>query len=406
MGGVTPHGIRYPDGASKAKNLGPELKLMAEDIDYYIGSYLSPTGPIRQIIIGVAEEIVPPIVDEYLDGLHIVEAGVAEGSRTTLGKVPMRWMHSEIDEPYSDTYSSTYVANRVDTEKKWGDVPLLSADGRIRDEQVPTDVARLTGDGTLPDEQIPDTIARRSDIPNVPPVIQGVAQPPGMPVFEARLALSQPAEEALAMVYAGSSTTAAEPGYVNRLTRLFQIRRWNEATVSSSQWSPDATFTEHTAAGIHGYSAGQNGTRAHDYLTDAECDRIAALRPAMLLHMVGANDYTNQTDPSSYETSLRARLDYLDNVLTSPCQHVLVQAYAKPSASAPTWEIGHYLAALQTIANDRRDTICVDLSEEYAAVGVLKGGNDPLGLISADGTHQTSTGDRFMSSRLADHLTP
>ena len=34
MGGVTPHGIRYPDGASKAKNLGPELKTMAEDIDW------------------------------------------------------------------------------------------------------------------------------------------------------------------------------------------------------------------------------------------------------------------------------------------------------------------------------------------------------------------------------------
>ena len=67
MGGVTPHGIRYPDGASKAKNLGPELKTMAEDIDFYIGSYLSPTGPIRQIIIGVAEEVVPPIVERELE---------------------------------------------------------------------------------------------------------------------------------------------------------------------------------------------------------------------------------------------------------------------------------------------------------------------------------------------------
>lgn len=79
MGGVTPHGIRYPDGASKAKNLGPELKLMAEDIDTYIGSYLIPTGPIRQIIIGVAEEIVPPMVEELVppivEGI-LEEAGI------------------------------------------------------------------------------------------------------------------------------------------------------------------------------------------------------------------------------------------------------------------------------------------------------------------------------------------
>jgi len=71
MGGVTPSGIRYPDGASKAKNLGPELKTMAEDIDTYIGSYLKPTGPIRQIVIGITQEIVPPmippLVEEYLE---------------------------------------------------------------------------------------------------------------------------------------------------------------------------------------------------------------------------------------------------------------------------------------------------------------------------------------------------
>ncbi|MGO2091376.1 MAG: sialate O-acetylesterase [Microbacterium gubbeenense] len=78
MGGVTPHGIRYPDGASKAKNLGPELKLMAEDIDWYIGSYLTPTGPIRQIIIGVAEEVIPPLVAPAVNEA-LEDRGIREG---------------------------------------------------------------------------------------------------------------------------------------------------------------------------------------------------------------------------------------------------------------------------------------------------------------------------------------
>lgn len=77
MAGVTPNGIHYPDGASKAKNLGPELERMANDIDTYIGSYLIPTGPIRQIVIGITEEIVPPmippLVEEYLDGKGFVD---------------------------------------------------------------------------------------------------------------------------------------------------------------------------------------------------------------------------------------------------------------------------------------------------------------------------------------------
>lgn len=46
MSGVTPHGIRYPDGASKAKNLGPELKQMAEDIDGFIDDKFDASDPL------------------------------------------------------------------------------------------------------------------------------------------------------------------------------------------------------------------------------------------------------------------------------------------------------------------------------------------------------------------------
>lgn len=57
MSGVTSHGIRYPDGASKAKNLGPELKQMAEDIDNFIDDQIDPTGPLRDVVEAVAESV-------------------------------------------------------------------------------------------------------------------------------------------------------------------------------------------------------------------------------------------------------------------------------------------------------------------------------------------------------------
>lgn len=81
MTGVTPHGIRYPDGASKAKNLGPELQTMAEDIDTFIDEQIDAQNPL---FAQMAEEA----VDEELSTRDLVEGGdprlLAEGQ-------PDRW---------------------------------------------------------------------------------------------------------------------------------------------------------------------------------------------------------------------------------------------------------------------------------------------------------------------------
>lgn len=88
MAGVTPNGIHYPDGASKAKNLGPELQQMAEDIDTYIGSYLQPNGPIRQVVIDIAEDVVadlvPPAVADEVDRLDLIKGPGPEDSLRAL----------------------------------------------------------------------------------------------------------------------------------------------------------------------------------------------------------------------------------------------------------------------------------------------------------------------------------
>lgn len=75
MGGVTPNGIRYPDGTSKAKNLGPELKTMAEDIDGWVGSHLDPNGPLRDVIEDITDDLVPPLVEQELTDARIVRFG-------------------------------------------------------------------------------------------------------------------------------------------------------------------------------------------------------------------------------------------------------------------------------------------------------------------------------------------
>ncbi|WP_311878684.1 hypothetical protein [Microbacterium forte] len=71
MAGVTPNNIRYPDGASKAKNLGPELQQMAEDIDRFIDEQLDPTGPLKDVVEDIVEDFVPGAVEDALDATVI-----------------------------------------------------------------------------------------------------------------------------------------------------------------------------------------------------------------------------------------------------------------------------------------------------------------------------------------------
>ncbi|MGX9346388.1 SGNH/GDSL hydrolase family protein [Microbacterium sp. KNMS] len=66
MGGVTAHGIRYPDGTSKAKNLGPELKTMAEDIDR-VYTDTTDGGVLHELVEDIAEQVVPPIAQAEVE---------------------------------------------------------------------------------------------------------------------------------------------------------------------------------------------------------------------------------------------------------------------------------------------------------------------------------------------------
>lgn len=66
MAGVTEHGIRYPDGASRAKNLGPELETMAEDIDR-VFTDTTEGGVIHEIVEEVAQEVVPPLIEGLVE---------------------------------------------------------------------------------------------------------------------------------------------------------------------------------------------------------------------------------------------------------------------------------------------------------------------------------------------------
>lgn len=342
-------------------------------------------GPVAAGIIANDETVLQAAIDAMEDAVQELNAVQAyQGLSvpyTGLGSVPMQWVHKSLDAPVGELVTETVEGTYEGASVFRGDFPTLTSTGQLRSAQMP------------------DWVASKDDIPDVPdvPDVQPRSVSIDLPIFGARVADARTKSAPVAVVFAGSSTLAASPGVVGRVTPLLQSC-YPAGSQSAAQWSQSAEFTEITAAGLHVYSTGEGGTNSSDYLTDAECDRLAELDPGLIVHML-PNDYNHQVDPTVFAANVTARLAYFDSVLTRPAQHVLVHPYQRQNWTPPTYTWDEYEDALRGVAETRPDTVFFNLNPSYAANGVP--GADPLGLISSDNLHQTAQGYLFMASLFA-----
>ena len=360
-------------------NLEAEVRRIAADV---IAS--DPT------IIEAAENA----VDDAVADLDLIQAYPATPPvRTSLRYIPVHWDAKLLNDPYTDAYDDTYFSEWNNVGPRSGSLPVLDWENRIFAEQIPAGFARTS----YVDSQIAEVVAQ------IPETFQTERHINSrLPIFAAHLAAARQAGEPCAGVIAGSSTSAQWPGYLQGLAPIIQSA-YPVANPSAVQRSASADFTRLTNPGFHLYSAAQGGTRSDTYLTDEEAQKIAALDPAFIMHMV-VNDYSDQTDPAVYGANVLDRIEYLDTLLTKPTQHILAFPYARMAFNAHTYHWDEYGAALEQVASTRLDTVFVNLNDAYVAVGVTSTGSDPLDLIS-DNLHQTSAGYRFMVGLFADVFT-
>lgn len=93
MTGITPAGIRYPDGSTKAKQLGAELEQMAEDLDTYVTQQASTTdlGLATKIRDDASqtrdalEDIMPPLVEDAIEGNPVVVNAASAAAVNAVG---------------------------------------------------------------------------------------------------------------------------------------------------------------------------------------------------------------------------------------------------------------------------------------------------------------------------------
>jgi lysophospholipase L1-like esterase len=149
---------------------------------------------------------------------------------------------------------------------------------------------------------------------------------------------------------------------------------------------------------------GQPGTTATTYLPDRRISRITKLDPAAVIHMVGSNDYARLVPPAAYGATMRDRLDKLDAGIGLPCQHVLIQTFARVDVTDPVAPWAAYGEELHTLTEGHPHRVVLDVSEAFADVGVRFGGTDPLDLIGPDGIHMGDAGHRLMAELVWSQL--
>lgn len=207
---------------------------------------------------------------------------------------------------------------------------------------------------------------------------------------------------------AGANSTHRSKRFVNLLERalhqafpsgiLTETRERDNVSVNGSAFTDyyDKRATK-TLPGIHVINAGFGGASASNYLTFFPIrDKIVALDPCFIEHMVGSNDYQAGISPAAYKASLLDNISYLKANIPSPHVHVLVHAFKRTDVTAPAYPWESYGDAMREIAEaDPENVAFVDLSEAGRLAGMY--GADPLDFGHADGIHPTDAGHAFIA---------
>lgn len=201
------------------------------------------------------------------------------------------------------------------------------------------------------------------------------------------------------LVFAGSSTTAygAPDAYhiqmLQRIQAQFPASSGSEVPLvqhTNAEWG-----TTSNALGVHGYSLGEGGTTAATYITDAEADKIIALQPLAVFHMVGSNDFSGNVPPATYKAQVLDRITKLKTGITKAHVHILIQPFERYDATF-TYPWADYGKALRELAEADPDNVAyLDISAPYYAAGVP--GADPFDLMTDDKVHMNSAGYYLMA---------
>ncbi|ASR83191.1 tail spike [Arthrobacter phage Abidatro] len=179
---------------------------------------------------------------------------------------------------------------------------------------------------------------------------------------------------------------------------------WFERVAALMGKNPVGRLEDVAAAPSSGawfYNGAVGGTHSGDYITQVRKDKIALLKPAVVSHMVGSNDWAMGVTPAAYKENLRARLTELFNSSPSTV-NVLIHQQGRWDVTAPAYPWDAYGAAMAELAAEYRDrgVVFLDVDAHFRRLGVPQ--PDFYSLIGPDKIHLNDAGHRILAGIIAD----
>ena len=245
---------------------------------------------------------------------------------------------------------------------------------------------------------IPDADATRRGLmtPLAVKALSDVAVPP-LSRRVVQGALSNQRNAGVGIIFAGSSTiqgdkaTSTDRRPAQRISGYLTPRPAQTAVSGSTP-----------ANGVQVWAWGIGGSTSANYLTSAHYSAVASIKPVLMVHVVGSNDWSGSRTPAQYDASMRARLASLKTA-SPDTVHLLVGQHQRnsPATGSHPWE--DYTDVLRTLAEEDPERVeFLDLWPRYAAIGIP--GADPWRWLHSDGIHLTDASYRVLADWLAEHL--
>lgn len=213
------------------------------------------------------------------------------------------------------------------------------------------------------------------------------------------------------VMYTGSSTTQGIPpygvtnkffNYVSQFSaRLLAYSKGGLCTQGVVSATTTSGVTAPSANGMYFFNCGLGGTDSANYIGTDRRALMDLIAPQVIIHMVGANDYRNQSPtPAVFKTNIQAVITDARTRVPG-VKHVFVHSYPSLDVTgSPTYTWGTYLDKLKEIAAANSDVRVVDVSPQWAARGVYLNSPDPENLVSGDNIHATDDGHTFLSDSI------
>ena len=212
-------------------------------------------------------------------------------------------------------------------------------------------------------------------------------------------ALSNQRSAGVGIIFAGSSTiegdkaTSTDRRPVQRVSAYLTTRKAS-TLVSGTSATP--------ADGVQVWAWGIGGSTSANYLTSSHYTAVGSIKPVLMVHVIGSNDWSGSRTPAQYEASMRAHLSALKSASPNTV-HLLVGQHQRNSPASGTHPWEDYTAVLRTLAGEDPERVeFLDLWPRYAVIGIP--GADPWGWLHSDGIHLTDASYKVLADWLAEHL--